>query len=316
MCTRPGRFDRRRLARVRLPRVDPRQTGRRAQCVALATLSPGEIDEAVRRDAARDGHSLYAVDEAAVARARAGLDPHAGSLSGLRAVGQRDHALRRVARAAARGVSTSRRARSPMSTTTSSRSATQPVDARRPTRSSRRIAPLERRRDRLRAERADRPTVFFAEWVDPIYCAGHWVPEMIELAGGIPLLARPRRRLGAGDARRRDRGAAGGRHRRTVRLLDADAVAKQAIDRSTCRAKRVYAVDANAYFARPGPRLIDGVELLAQLLHPELVRSCRAAAHPRGASIQPADNNARVFPMQRGRIATFTRTAMCSGLEA
>jgi len=65
-----------------------------------------------------------------------------------------------------------------------------------------------------------RPRVFCMEWADPVYCAGHWVPEMVQLAGGIDEL--------------------------------------------------VYAVDANSYFARPGPRVVDGVELLAHLIHPEL----------------------------------------------
>jgi iron complex transport system substrate-binding protein len=115
----------------------------------------------------------------------------------------------------------------------------------------------------------ERPTVFFAEWVDPLYCAGHWVPEMIELAGGIPLLARR-----GGDS---------------VRVLHEDVVearpdviivapcgysAEAAAEQAALLglpAQRVFAVDANAFFARPGPRLVDGVELLAHLLHPELV---------------------------------------------
>ena len=115
----------------------------------------------------------------------------------------------------------------------------------------------------------ERPTVFFAEWVDPLYCAGHWVPEMIERAGGIPLLARR-----GGDSVRVTRDDVLAARPEVVIVapcgFDADAAAKQAtlLD---LPAKRVFAVDANAYFARPGPRLIDGVELLTQLLHPELV---------------------------------------------
>jgi iron complex transport system substrate-binding protein len=126
---------------------------------------------------------------------------------------------------------------------------------------------------------ADRPRVFFAEWVDPVYCAGHWVPEMIAIAGGNDSLAR----AGSDSVR--------------VQWDDVVAAAPEVIILAPCgyacdhasaqlpllaqrpgwsslpavRSARVFAVDANAYFARPGPRLVDGVELLAHLLHPERV---------------------------------------------
>ncbi len=114
-----------------------------------------------------------------------------------------------------------------------------------------------------------RPTVFFAEWVDPLYCAGHWVPEMIERAGGIPVLAKP----GADSVRvvREEVIAA----RPDVIVVgpcgfSAESAAEQA-SLLGLPARRVFAVDANAFFPRPGPRLVDGVELLAHLLHPDLV---------------------------------------------
>jgi iron complex transport system substrate-binding protein len=126
---------------------------------------------------------------------------------------------------------------------------------------------------------AHRPRVFFAEWVDPVYCAGHWVPEMIEVAGGNDPLAQ----AGADSVR--------------VQWDDVVAAAPEVIVVAPCgyscadaaaqlpliaerpgwsalpavQSGRVFAVDANAYFARPGPRLVDGVELLAHLLHPERV---------------------------------------------
>jgi iron complex transport system substrate-binding protein len=131
-----------------------------------------------------------------------------------------------------------------------------------------------------------RPRVFFAEWIDPIYCAGHWVPEMIALAGGIDPLARP-----GGESVR-------------VAWDDVVASAPEVIVVAPCgfgvadalqqlpllatRAEwaslpavqngQVFAVDANAYFARPGPRLVDGIELLAHILHPGLVDWRGAAA--------------------------------------
>ena len=131
----------------------------------------------------------------------------------------------------------------------------------------------------VRVEHAPRPRVFCVEWVDPIFSSGHWVPEMVELAGGIDALGRK-----CADS---------------VRIPWEDVVrwAPEVFVVSPCgfhleralaqvshleslpgwnelpavRSGRVYAVDADAYFARPGPRVVDGIELLAHLIHPELV---------------------------------------------
>ncbi len=112
--------------------------------------------------------------------------------------------------------------------------------------------------------------VVFLEWTDPLFCGGHWVPEMISLAGGEDPLGRP-----GADSVRMD--------------WDDVVVARPEIiivspcgyrlERSADLARQiprlpgaeVYAVDANAYFARPGPRVVEGVELLAHLFHPDLV---------------------------------------------
>jgi iron complex transport system substrate-binding protein len=133
-------------------------------------------------------------------------------------------------------------------------------------------------RDRLqsvgeRVTGAPRPRVVALEWLDPPFAGGHWVPEMIALAGGTDVL---------GEA---------GRKSRTVSWeeveaagpdvvvampcgLYADEAASQALasrDRlAALGAERVFAVDAASTFSRPGPRLVDGVELLAHLLHPGL----------------------------------------------
>jgi iron complex transport system substrate-binding protein len=124
-----------------------------------------------------------------------------------------------------------------------------------------------------------RRRVFCMEWLDPIYCSGHWVPEMVELAGGVDAL--------------------GHRHSDSVRitwdavrewapevlilmpcgfnLTRAVTQGSQLLDRPgwselpAVQNDCVYAVDANAYFARPGPRVVTGIELLAHLLHPDLV---------------------------------------------
>jgi iron complex transport system substrate-binding protein len=129
-----------------------------------------------------------------------------------------------------------------------------------------------------RAKNLPHPKVFCLEWIDPYYCCGHWVPEMIELAGGFDTLGRK----GADSVR--------------IAWPDIAAWAPEVLIVSPCgfctgkaveqakqllrnpgwnslpavRSGRVYAVDANAYFARPGPRVVDGVELLAHLIHPEI----------------------------------------------
>jgi iron complex transport system substrate-binding protein len=123
-----------------------------------------------------------------------------------------------------------------------------------------------------------RPRVFCLEWVEPLYCSGHWIPEMVELAGGEEGLAQ------RGDDSRRVLFE-------QIAMWDPEIIVvmpcgysvKQALPQAVeflalpgcselaaVRQNRVYAVDANAYFARPGPRVVDGIELLAHLIHPEL----------------------------------------------
>jgi len=128
------------------------------------------------------------------------------------------------------------------------------------------------------AAASTRPRVFCMEWLDPVYCSGHWVPEMVTLAGGRDSLGRP----GEDSVR--------------IPWQEIVAWAPEVLVLSPCgfglaeavkqagllatypgwtelpavRNGRVYAVDASAYFARPGPRVVDGTELLAHLIHPGL----------------------------------------------
>ena len=114
---------------------------------------------------------------------------------------------------------------------------------------------------------AHRPRVTFLEWIDPPFSAGHWVPEMIVIAGGEDALGR----AGADSVRLRwDDVLAWAPEVVIVApcgfgLADAERLSRSLPAIPDCR---VVAVDANAYFARPGPRYIDGIELLAGIFHP------------------------------------------------
>jgi iron complex transport system substrate-binding protein len=110
--------------------------------------------------------------------------------------------------------------------------------------------------------------VAFLEWIDPVFSGGHWVPEMIGLAGGKDPLGKS----GADSERVSwDQMLASDPEVMIVapcgyRLAEAAELARTLPSVSSAT---VYAVDANAYFARPGPRVAEGVELLAQLFHPD-----------------------------------------------
>jgi iron complex transport system substrate-binding protein len=141
------------------------------------------------------------------------------------------------------------------------------------------IASMEDRLDyvRRRCWNAERVRVFCAEWLDPLYCSGHWVPEMVEIAGGHDLLGRKWKdsariswenvRDAAPDVilvmacgmKCADAGEAAGWLRSQSGFEELTAV----------RNNRVFVLDAS-YFSKPGPRVVDGTELLAHLLHPEI----------------------------------------------
>jgi iron complex transport system substrate-binding protein len=117
--------------------------------------------------------------------------------------------------------------------------------------------------------RAPRRRVAFLEWTEPLFCPGHWVPEMIALAGGDDPLGKP----GADSVRTTwDSVATGNPEIMIVAPCGYGlAQAKEAAQTVTrLPGTRILAVDANAYFARPGPRVAEGIELLAHLFHPEL----------------------------------------------
>jgi iron complex transport system substrate-binding protein len=132
---------------------------------------------------------------------------------------------------------------------------------------------LQTRLDRVReaVAGAPRPRVAALEWLDPPYAGGHWVPEMIELAGGQSVTGEPGRdsRAATWDELRAARPDV------VVAMpcgLYVEEAAGQALARreplESLGAQRIYAVDAASSFSRPGPRLVEGTELLAHLLHP------------------------------------------------
>jgi iron complex transport system substrate-binding protein len=138
--------------------------------------------------------------------------------------------------------------------------------------------------DRVREAVANRarPVTVALEWLDPPYAGGHWVPQMIDLAGGEDPIGHP------------------GERSRVIAWEDVEAAQPDVVVSMPCgydlpdagretlkhrdrlaalAAARVIAVDASAYFSRPGPRLIDGIELLAAALHPDAIEP-----PPRGRS--------------------------------
>jgi iron complex transport system substrate-binding protein len=135
---------------------------------------------------------------------------------------------------------------------------------------------LRRRLDAVREAVAGRPRrrVLLLEWTDPPYAPGHWVPEMVTLAGGEPALGTP----GEKSVRVTWEQCLAARPDVVVcapcgyGLAGSRELAEAVVGAGVLPAELpVWAVDANASFARPGPRLVDGVEALAGILHPEAV---------------------------------------------
>jgi iron complex transport system substrate-binding protein len=129
------------------------------------------------------------------------------------------------------------------------------------------------------AEKAPRrPRVFCLEWIDPYYCCGHWVPEMVELAGGDDVLGRkgkdsvriPWEKIAAWSPEVLIVSPCGFSTEKAIGQAEQLLQQPGWSDLPAVRNGRVFAVDANAYFARPGPRVVDGVELLAHAIHPEI----------------------------------------------
>ena len=145
------------------------------------------------------------------------------------------------------------------------------------------IARTARRADvvRLAVRGAPRPRVAALEWLGPVFVAGHWTPQLIDMAGGDDVLGLP-----GEPSRQATWEEVVAAQPEVVILMPCGYDAARALveadefaDRlRSVGADHVVAVNASAYFSRPGPRLIDGLELLAHILHPDRVPQAPAEA--------------------------------------
>jgi iron complex transport system substrate-binding protein len=133
-----------------------------------------------------------------------------------------------------------------------------------------------------------RPRVAFLEWLDPPFSAGHWNPELVRLAGGVDVLGREGQRsrtmsweeVAASRPEVMFIACCGYDIERTlVDVASLPTVVPGWYDLPAVRAGRVHVTDGSQYFNRPGPRLVDSLELLAHTLHPK--------THPLASHLQP-----------------------------
>ncbi len=157
-------------------------------------------------------------------------------------------------------------------------------------------ASLQARLDAVDGAVADRPRprVLVLEWTDPAYLAGHWVPDLVVAAGGEPVVALPGERSVGVEWSRIEQASAD-----VVVVAPCgyglDDAVRQAQDvRHRLPAADVWAVDAGGLVTRPGPRVVDGVEALANALHPDVVpappagRVARVTGVPAARAAVPA----------------------------
>jgi iron complex transport system substrate-binding protein len=117
-------------------------------------------------------------------------------------------------------------------------------------------------------------SVLVLEWTDPPFCAGHWVPDLVTAGGGTAVLAVP-----GGDSRRITWDEVRSAPAEVVLVAPCGYHLEQAagfatqlvVDHRLPAGAQVWAVDADSHFVRPGPRLVDGAETVARILHPAVV---------------------------------------------
>lgn len=142
------------------------------------------------------------------------------------------------------------------------------------------VAALQARIDAVveRSRRVtQRPRVMVLEWIDPPFSSGHWTPELVEMAGGVEGLGRsglpsettPWEKILAWQPETLVVACCGYSVERTLEDMPILQSRPGWLDLPCVRNDRVYLVDGAAYFSRPGPRLVDSLEILAGAIHPE-----------------------------------------------
>lgn len=150
-----------------------------------------------------------------------------------------------------------------------------------PERGRRVVAALQERVEAVRTrarQAARRPRCFLLEWVAPPFCGGHWNPELVDLAGGTELIGRagtPSRSIAWEEVLEAAPevlvlACCGFSIERTLQDLPLLKANPGWDTLPAVRSGEVYVVNGNAYFSRPGPRIVDSLEILAGILHPEL----------------------------------------------
>jgi len=137
-----------------------------------------------------------------------------------------------------------------------------------------RVKTLAERTSRLRS----RPRVAFLEWLDPPFSCGHWTPELVRLAGGVEGLSKEGERsrtlewseVVAWDPEVIIVACCGFDVDRTITDLQLPQIVGHWQPLSATRAGRLFVIDGSQYFSRPGPRLVDGLEILGHALHPDV----------------------------------------------
>jgi iron complex transport system substrate-binding protein len=146
------------------------------------------------------------------------------------------------------------------------------------------VASLQNRIDIVRSIKIKfRPKVLCVEWIEPLFTAGHWVPQMVEYAGGLNGLSstgEPSRRMSIDEALQFDPDIivlmpCGFEIERTLKEMQELEGDQKWSSLQAVKKRNIYTVNANAYFSKPGPRTVIGLEILAKILHPEASQHIR-----------------------------------------
>jgi iron complex transport system substrate-binding protein len=153
------------------------------------------------------------------------------------------------------------------------------------------VASLQKRIDMVRSRMTEvkhRPKVLCVEWINPLFTAGHWVPQMVEYGGGINCLSsagEPSRRMEIDEVVKLDPDIivlmpCGFDIKQTMKELQVLATNEKWKSIQAVKTGNIYSVNANAYFSKPGPRIVVGLEIMAKILHPDTAQHIRV---PKGS---------------------------------